>query len=685
MGNGDFDDMPPIRQWNTLRVPRTLHLGLKPRQAGLYPRRWLLVVSIALGLAVTNQALPQDALLEAEQQAFQAAVEFAKPSVVQLESFGGADVVAGESVPIGAATGTVLEAGWIVTSTFHFRNQPAAITVVLSDGTRLPATLVARDFNRELALLKLEGNWESYADQLRPAIVSPSQDWQIGEWALALGRTFDPARVSRSIGILSARGRIFDKAIQTDAKVSPYNYGGPLIDLRGRVMGILTILNPGIATEGEAAQWYDGGVGFAIPIQDILARFAKWKEGQDIYAGKIGIRARSTNDYKIGVTLAGVAPGSPAAKAGLKSGDVLQTIDAKPVQRLIDMRHILGPHDAGDVVSVEVLRDQQPVQVDCTLVKEIPSYREPYLGILPSLVASEETIAIGQVMADSPAAQAGLHAGDVLLSLNQQPIGNWKEFAEKLQFIDYRDPLPLSIRDGKGETKSLMIQPKAWPREIPSDLPVLPFDQTSQPPQDVVRDIPLGDVTNKAIALVPPNYRQSLKYGLMIVLPEGNDLTSKPWEDAWGDFCRDHRWIVAVITPPQSQQWSIQDLEVLQKVKTQILNDYSIDRRRIVMGGMGTGGALGMLHGLQNREQIRGVWTIESRTPPVNRIPPSEPQESLHFLMIGSRPEMPKFGEAAIKLGYAFSSLSQKVDLQQPLPANVLAPMQRWLRCLEAY
>ncbi len=252
-----------------------------------------------------------------------------------------------------------------------------AITVVFGNGKRLPASLVAKDHSRELALLKVEGDWESVKDVAHVATLSPSESWSIGAWVIALGKTFDPAHASRSVGILSARGRIFDKAIQTDAKISPYNYGGPIVDIQGRVMGVLTILNPGIATEGEAAQWYDGGVGFAIPLSDILKRLPQWKEGQDTYAGKIGIRPKSPDEYGEPITLAGVTPGSPAAKAGLKSGDVLKSIDGKLTPRLVDMRHALGPRDAGETVEVVVMRGNESIQAKCALVKEVPAYREP--------------------------------------------------------------------------------------------------------------------------------------------------------------------------------------------------------------------------------------------------------------------------------------------------------------------
>ncbi|MFN9913964.1 MAG: S1C family serine protease, partial [Pirellulaceae bacterium] len=175
--------------------------------------------------------------------------------------------------------GTVVaEDGWIITSLFQFRGEPAAITVILPNGTRKAAKLVARDYARALALLKVEVD-----EKLIPAKPSPRQRWQIGQWTVALGKTFDLSVASRSIGILSAIDRIFGRAIQTDCKVSPHNYGGPLIDIEGRVMGILAPIDPGIATEGEVQQWYDSGIGFAIPLEDVLQRLPKFIQGLDIH------------------------------------------------------------------------------------------------------------------------------------------------------------------------------------------------------------------------------------------------------------------------------------------------------------------------------------------------------------------------------------------------------------------
>ena len=154
--------------------------------------------------------LGQQTLDTLEEEAFQAAGDFAQGSVVQVETFGGMEFVNKQAVAPGPSTGTILTSdGWIVTSMFLFRSQPASITVILPNEVRKAAKLVARDYSRELAILKIEPD-----APLQAAIPSKPAEWNIGQWTIALGKTFDGRVASRSIGILSATGRIWDKAIQ---------------------------------------------------------------------------------------------------------------------------------------------------------------------------------------------------------------------------------------------------------------------------------------------------------------------------------------------------------------------------------------------------------------------------------------------------------------------------------------
>ena len=112
----------------------------------------------------------------------------------------------------------------------------------------------------------------------------------VGQWSIAVGRTYDQPGPNISVGVLSAMGRIGSTAIQTDAKISPANYGGPLVDIHGRVLGILVPLSPQRGGgEVAGAEWYDSGIGFAIPLVDVFEWLPKLKSGKDLHPGVMGI------------------------------------------------------------------------------------------------------------------------------------------------------------------------------------------------------------------------------------------------------------------------------------------------------------------------------------------------------------------------------------------------------------
>ena len=231
---------------------------------------------VSLGFARALAA--QDDISLREERAIQSAVAAVAPSVVRIETLGGLETVGGVLVGTGPTTGLVISPdGYIISSAFNFVQKPTQTLVYLNDGKRLAATIVSTDFNRKLVLLKVE------AKDLPVAVTAPLKDIQVGQWAIAIGRTYgDGTRPNVSAGIISAKNRIWSKAIQTDAKISPGNYGGPLVDIGGRVMGVLAPLaqdNAGAsgsasgAAEIAGVDWYDSGIGFAIPIEHVLADF----------------------------------------------------------------------------------------------------------------------------------------------------------------------------------------------------------------------------------------------------------------------------------------------------------------------------------------------------------------------------------------------------------------------------
>lgn len=261
----------------------------------------LAVAALLLNCTTTRTFAQVDAL---EQEAFQQATALAGPSIVRIETIGGRDVVGELITGTGPTTGVVVSSdGYVITSSFNFIAQPAQILVTLPDDRRFTAEVVARDTSKMLTLLKVD------VDGLEPLAATPKDDLRVGQWSLALGRTYSNTFPNLSVGIISALGRIDGKAIQTDAKVSPANYGGPLVDIEGRGMGILVPLSPQKSDETAGVEWYDSGIGFAVPLEDIYAVLPRLKAGEDLAPGRMGVTFEDTGP------LAGEAKieqGSPA-------------------------------------------------------------------------------------------------------------------------------------------------------------------------------------------------------------------------------------------------------------------------------------------------------------------------------------------------------------------------------------
>ena len=656
------------------------------------PIRTVLAVALFLAFVVvglvTNKISASDPPLdELEQQAFQAAADFSQDCVVQVETFGGQEIVNKQVVASGPSTGTILTPdGWIVTSIFQFRGQPASITVVLPDEQRKAAKLVARDHSRELALLKIDTD-----KPLKAALVSDRSLWQVGQWTIALGKTFDFKIASRSVGILSAQGRIWNKAIQTDAKISPQNYGGPLVDLRGRVMGILVPLNPGIATEGEVEQWYDSGVGFAVPLADILQRLPRLQRGEDIYPGKAGFRTQSPDEFAPLIVLSGVTPGSPAAKSGMKAGDRIvgagpNREGLKQVAMHSELKHAMGTSDAEQSMVFEVERDGAKKQFEVTLVKELPTYREPFLGVTIDSNSPPSAPRVLSVVPDSPADKAGIIIGHSIVSIGGQTLDEKSPLDTRLAFLDYREPIELKLeKDGKSQTVNVSLEPHPerdidWPTVRVS----VPENLISKGAKGTVQ-LPLGDVKNKAFAIVPSSYADSVPHGLLIVFAEAGVQDQKQWSDAWELFARDQRWIVVVAQSADEKAWSLDEVEIGVRLKSYVSSNYTIDRRRICVGGISAGMLPGLISGLQGTEVYRGIWLCNAKIPGRARVPPTEPLKSIHLFINGKDPSVNLFTTQAQKIGYSVANYHDEMTAAKMQESPLLGKVQRWLRLMEAY
>jgi serine protease Do len=312
---------------------------------------------------------------------FRAAADRVRPSLVTIESFGGVAKGGGKAAkggrtPVqgiskpgeGPTTGLVVSPdGYILTSTYNFIRNPPVITVVLHDGSQHVAKPLGRDETRGIVLLKAELP-EGVALSV-PAFVRPDEV-AVGQWAISVGVGYGGEEPALSAGVVSAKHRIFGKAIQTDANTSPANYGGPLIDIEGRVIGLCAPLSPQGGV-GVGVQWYDSGIGFAVPVAGNEALIERLKAGEVVRPGRMGVMPKpgvaSASTTGGGVEVAAVQPNTPAAKAGMQPGDIIVALDGQIILDMMQLRSVIGRYVAGDKVLVRVERGDDGFEVEMVL------------------------------------------------------------------------------------------------------------------------------------------------------------------------------------------------------------------------------------------------------------------------------------------------------------------------------
>jgi serine protease Do len=322
-------------------------------------------------VVAAQEIKPGDSIesLQLTSKAFRQAAEKVVPYLVTIESFGGVSAVQGRIGGIrnqgeGNTTGVLISnEGHIVTSTFNFIQQPPVITVVLADGKRRVAKLLGRDDTRKICLLKIDAD-DDLPSQF-PVYVKPEQV-RVGQWAISVGVGYGDTNPAISTGIISAKNRIGGRAIQTDANISPANYGGPLLDIDGNVVGICVPMNPQSQAIGAGVEWYDSGIGFAIPLAASDQWLGRLKEGERISPAFMGVRA-APNRVGAGAYIEEVVKDSPADRAGLEQGNVILAIDDRPVLDVTTLMQMLSRLEAGSKIKVRVMVEDDEKQIEMTL------------------------------------------------------------------------------------------------------------------------------------------------------------------------------------------------------------------------------------------------------------------------------------------------------------------------------
>ncbi|VEB16624.1 protease Do [Enterobacter hormaechei] len=366
----------------------------------------------------------------------------------------------------GLGSGVIIDAakGYILTNN-HVISQADKISVQLNDGREFDAKLIGGDDQSDIALLQVQN-----PSNLTQIAIADSDKLRVGDFAVAVGNPFGLGQTATS-GIVSALGRSglnlegLENFIQTDASINRGNSGGALLNLNGELIGINTaILAPGGGSIG---------IGFAIPSNMAKTLSQQLIQFGEVKRGLLGIKgmemsADIAKAFKLnvqrGAFVSEVMPNSGSAKAGVKSGDVIVSLNDKPLSSFAELRSRIATTEPGAKVKLGLIREGKPLTVEVTLDKSTSSSAsaEQISPALQGATLSDgqlkdgtKGISVTAVEKSSPAAQAGLHQDDVIVGVNRtrvQSIAEMRKVLESkpaviaLQIIRGNDTLYILLR-----------------------------------------------------------------------------------------------------------------------------------------------------------------------------------------------------------------------------------------------
>lgn len=378
-----------------------------------------------------------------------------------------------------SGSGFVVSADGYILTNNHVVDGADKIVVSLHDRREREATLVGADPLSDLALLKID------ATDLPVVTLGSSENLEVGEWVLAIGSPFG-FEYSVTAGIVSAKGRSLPDAsgnyvpfIQTDVAINPGNSGGPLFNLDGKVVGI----NSQIFTRSGGFM----GLSFAIPIDVAMEVVAQLKETGTVKRGWLGVLIQQVDrdlaesfglDRPSGALVNQVFPDSPAAKAGLKEGDIILEFNGKPIDLSADLPHIVGRTKAETQVDVLIMRNRarQTLKLEVGLLPKDAMQAslgeqgkgfERRIGVVVRDLTEEEMLStnlnagvVVQRVLEGPSLEAGIREGDVITLIDNEIIHSIDDFATLVKSIPDEKAIPVRIVR-RGSPAFLVIKIKA--------------------------------------------------------------------------------------------------------------------------------------------------------------------------------------------------------------------------------
>jgi serine protease Do len=355
-------------------------------------------------------------------------------------------------------SGFIVDADGTVVTNNHVVKDAKSVKVTLDDGTQIPAKIVGRDARTDLAVLKVDAGRQLPFIQL-----GNSDEVKPGQWVVAMG---DPFGLGGSVtaGVVSARGRDigsgpYDDFIQIDAPINQGNSGGPLFTQDGRVVGVNSAI---ISPSGGSV-----GIGFAIPSSMVKKVVAELQRDGHVTRGYLGVESQPVTPTMAGALhlpkeegkptgalIAGVETNSPAAKAGLQPGDVITSVNGQTVKNPHDLAIDIANVKPGNEATLDVLRDGSAQKITVS-VTELPAKQTAEntggaekeqgsvgLALAPlspdmrdqlDVTAKTKGAVVAEVKPGSPAEEAGIKQGDVIVGVGEHAVNSPEEAAKAIR------------------------------------------------------------------------------------------------------------------------------------------------------------------------------------------------------------------------------------------------------------
>ena len=375
----------------------------------------------------------------------------------------------------GEGSGFFISADGYAVTNNHVVDHAHSVQVTADDGTVYPAKLVGTDSKTDLALIKVDGNKDF------PFVNFAEHAPEVGDWVVAVGNPFGLGGTVTA-GIVSARGRDigagpYDDYVQIDAPINKGNSGGPAFDVNGNVIGVNTAI---FSPSGGSV-----GIGFDIPADTAKMVVAQLKEKGHVTRGWLGVQIQPvTADIANSLGLKNAAgaivdepqSGSPAAQAGIKSGDVITAVNGVQVRDARELARTIGMMAPDTSVKLDIVRNGEPRSVTARLA-QVPNEQQvkaddsaqptsgvPHLGLQLAPArdvsgAGDKGVVVTGVEPDSPAAEGGFQSGNVILEVGGKPVADAGDVRNALSEAKSQGKHQILIRAKMGDATRFIALP----------------------------------------------------------------------------------------------------------------------------------------------------------------------------------------------------------------------------------